>query len=105
LCRSDQDHAILARFRCGFQIGASQFLFVLSLLKLQPGNLPLYGKAINGFGILLADFAKGCRGGNPEVPLPTEEATHQPDSLQVGDVGLQEDAIDSADFECDMVPE
>jgi hypothetical protein len=63
------------------------------------------GKAINGFGILLVDFAKGRRGGNPEVSLPTEEAAYQPDGLQVGDVGLQEDAIDRADFECHMVPE
>jgi hypothetical protein len=92
LGRSDQDHAILARSSCGLQIGASQFLFVLSLLELQPGNVPLCGKAIDGLGILLADLAKGRRGGNPEVSLPTEEAAYQPDGLQVGDVGLQEDA-------------
>jgi hypothetical protein len=40
------------------------------------GESSVCGKAINGFGILLADFAKGRRGGNPEVSLPTGEAAH-----------------------------
>jgi hypothetical protein len=82
-----------AQFAPPFQVRASQFFFILSLLKLHNRNLMLLSKAVNGFHILIANLAKGSGGRNLELFLPAQELTHIPNRLQLGYLGLQEDSI------------
>jgi len=102
---ANQHHAILPGSRRRFQVRASQFFFILSLLKLHNGNLMLLSKAVNGFPILIANLAKSSGRRNLELFLPAQEFTHIPNRLQFGYVGLQEDSIQRAALECDMIPQ
>jgi len=65
----------------------------------------LLSKAVNGFPILIANLAKSSGRRNLELFLPAQEFTHIPNRLQFGYVGLQEDSIQRAALECDMIPQ
>src|SRR6266699_681286 len=77
----DQNYAVLALVGRRPQIRASQFLLILALLEMYDGNMVSLGKPIDRLPILLANFAKGSRRGNLEVPLPTQECAYLPHRL------------------------
>src|SRR5262249_11284691 len=92
LCDADQHYAILCFTSCRFQVRASQLFFILSLVELHDGDLMFFGKAVDGFYVLLTNLAKCSRGRNLELLLPAQEFTHIPNRLKFGYVGLQEDS-------------
>ena len=91
--------------RCGFQVGARRFLFVLSLLQVHQGDSVMSGKLVDGLYVLLADFAKCGRRGNWEFSLPAQEGAYVPDGLELGRISLEEDSIDATAAERHMIPE
>src|SRR5438477_4576954 len=104
LSNPNEDHpAIAAFFGRGAQQRLSNLLLVFFLGEVANGNTVGFGPAVDLGHIGFADLAEGRRRGNRKTTLPMEKPAHLADGLQLGDVRLQEDAIDRATGQRDVV--
>src|ERR1700682_913119 len=104
LSNPNQDHrAIAALFGRGAQQRLSDLLLVFFLGEVANGNTVGFGPAVDLGHIGFADLAERRRGGNRKATLPMEKPAHLADGLQLGHVRLQEDAIDLATGQRDVV--
>src|SRR5438132_2104555 len=104
LSNPNEDHpAMAALFGRGTQQRLSDLLLVFFLGEVANGNTVGFGPAVDLGHIGFADLAEGGRRGNRKATLPMQKPAHLADGLQLGHVRLQEDAIDRATGQRDVV--
>lgn len=106
LCDPDQDHLARATFP-GRRLdqGSGDGLFVLALLEVPDRDALGLGPALYRLYVTPADLSESGRRRDLVAPLPVEEDADQPDRLQLGHVGLQEDAVDRSHSQGHLVAE
>src|SRR5438552_13874299 len=67
---------------------------VVTLGEVANGNAVSFGPAVDRGHVGFADLAEGSRRWDRKTTLVIEEQAHLADRLQLGHVGLQNDAID-----------
>ena len=101
---ADEHHPTFATLLSGSaQQWLSDLLLVFFLGEVANGNIVGFGPAVDLGHIGFADLAEGRRRGNRKATLPMEKPAHLADGLQLGDVRLQEDAIDRTTGQRDVV--
>jgi len=77
----------------------------LALLEFKERNLMFFAKMMDGTDVQLANFAEGGGRRDREVSLPAEKTADVAYGLQLGNVALQENSIDTADVESEVITE
>ena len=88
-----------------FQVGESDFFFVLALLELKAGNVMFFGKTMDRTDVRFANPAEGGGRRDREISLPAEKTADVAYRLQLGNVAFEQDSIEGANLEGDVITE
>ena len=98
---ADEDHAF-GTGEVAEELGGDSVL-TLAFAELEEGNLLVPGKLLQSGDEVLADGIHQGAGGELVAAMETEKGGHALLALQLWDVNIQVHAVDSFDFESDVL--